>query len=54
MHNLRTLHHVNYSLSHRAVWAGAAHREADGREYHPVSRLTGMRVCGHMGEQAFE
>ena len=33
--------------------AGAAHREADGGEYHPVSRLAGMRVCGQVGEPAY-
>ena len=38
-------------LQHSRV--GVAHREADGGEYHPVSRLAGMRVCGHVGEQAY-
>ena len=33
--------------------AGGAHREADGREYHPVSRLAGMRVWGQVGRQAY-
>ena len=33
--------------------AGVAHREADEREYHPVSRLAGMRVCRHVGWQAY-
>jgi len=36
-----------------ALWGGAAHREAYGREYHPVNRLAGMRVCGHVREQAY-
>jgi len=37
----------------KAQRAGAAHREADGGEYHPVSRLAGMRVGGQVGEQAY-
>ena len=39
--------------SHNAVWAATAHRQADGREYHPLSWLAGMRVCGQVGKQAY-
>jgi len=40
-------------FSHNAVWGGVAHRQADGREYHPLRWSAGMRVCGHVGEQAY-
>ena len=39
--------------SHNAVWAEVAHRQADGREYHPFRWLAGMRVGGQMCEPAY-
>ena len=35
------------------VCVATAHREADGREYHPLSWLAGMRMCGFAREQAY-
>jgi len=46
---------LEYSLfsSYNALWAGVAHREADEREYHPLSWSAGMRVCGQVREPAY-
>jgi len=46
---------LEYSLfsSHNALWGGVAHREADGREYHPSilpRRLTATPLQKFEGE----
>jgi RHS repeat-associated protein len=46
----KNMHH--YTKTHPPR-GGAAHRQAEWREYHPVSRSAGMRVGRRVGKQAY-